>query len=91
MEPLTPYDVKRWDLDAIRSVFETAGGRADTLQRLGETLDQVHDVLADWHGEAGEAFRADLGKVRQDIEADGAESRRVAAAVSGAEADVRGC
>jgi uncharacterized protein YukE len=91
MEPLTPYDVKHWDLDAIRGVFEIAGGRADTLQRLGETLQQVHNVLADWQGEAGEAFRADLGKVRQDIEADGVESRRVAAVVSCAEADVSGC
>jgi hypothetical protein len=91
VEPLTPYDVKRWDLDAIRGVFETASGRADTLQRLGEVLGQVHSVLADWRGEAGEAFRADLGKVRCDIEADGVESRRVAAAVSGAEVDVSGC
>jgi hypothetical protein len=61
------------------------------LQRLGETLDKVHNVLADWHGEAGEAFRADLGKVRQGIEADGAESRRVAAVVSSAESDVSRC
>jgi uncharacterized protein YukE len=91
VEPLTPYDVKRWDLDAIQMVFETAGGRADTLQRLGETLQQVHNVLADWQGEAGEAFRTDLGKARQDIEADGVESRRVAAVVSCAEADVSRC
>ena len=91
MEPLTPSDIKRWDLDAIRTVFETASSRADTLQRLGEDLQQVHNNLSDWQGEAGEAFRADMGKVRRDIEADGAESRRVASAVSRAEADVSGC
>jgi len=91
VEPLTPSDVKRWDVGAIHSVFETASGRAATLQHLGDNLQQVHNVLADWQGEAGDAFRADVGKVRRDIEADGAESRRVAAAVSQAEADVRAC
>ena len=81
MEPLTPADVKRWDLDAIRGVFQTASQRADTLQRLGDSLQQVHNSLSDWHGEAGDAFRADLGKARRDIEADGQESKQVAAAV----------
>lgn len=94
MGELTPSDVKRWALDAIQKVFETANGRANTLhtlQRLGEDLQRVHNVLADWQGEAGEAFRADLGKPRRDIEADGQESRQVAAAVSRAEGDVRAC
>ncbi|ORV92311.1 hypothetical protein AWC11_07915 [Mycobacterium interjectum] len=91
MGPLTPNDVKRWDLGAIQQVFETANGRASTLQRLGDNLQQVHNVLGGWDGEAGEAFRADLGKARRDIEADGQESRQVAAAVSRAEADVRAC
>jgi uncharacterized protein YukE len=88
---LTPADVKRWDLNAIRAVFETASGRANTLQRLGDNLQQAHNVLADWQGEAGDAFRVDVGKIRRDIEADGAESKQVAAAVSRAEADVSAC
>jgi uncharacterized protein YukE len=91
VEPLTPSDVKRWDVGAIHSVFQTASGRATTLQHLGDNLAQVHSVLADWQGETGDAFRVDVGKVRRDIEADGAESTRVAAAVSQAEADVRAC
>ena len=91
MEPLTPADVKRWDPDAIHGVFETASKRADTLQRLGDGLQEVHKNLSDWHGEAGDAFRADLGKARRDIEADGQESKQVAAAVARAEADVRAC
>ncbi|OBI20878.1 hypothetical protein A5712_17345 [Mycobacterium sp. E2327] len=91
MGALTPSDVKRWDLGAIQQVFETANGRANTLQRLGDNLQQVNSVLSGWQGEAGEAFRADLGKARRDIEADGQESRQVAAAVSRAEADVRAC
>jgi uncharacterized protein YukE len=60
--PLTPSDVKHWDIGAIHSVFQTASGRAATLQRLGDNLQQVHSVLADWQGEAGEAFRGDLGR-----------------------------
>jgi hypothetical protein len=91
VEPLTPADVKHWDPDAIHGVFQTASKRADTLQRLGDSLQQVHSNLSDWHGEAGDAFRVDLGKTRGDIEADGQESKQVAAAVSRAEADVRAC
>lgn len=91
MGSLTPADVKRWDLNAIRAVFETATGRANTLQRLGESLQQAHGVLAEWQGEAGDAFRVDVGRIRRDIEADGAESRQVAAAVSRAEGDISAC
>ena len=61
------------------------------MQRLGDNLQQVHNGLSDWQGEAGDAFRADLGHTRRDIEADGQESRQVATAVSVAEADVRAC
>lgn len=32
MTELTPNDIKRWDLDAIRRVFEVANARAGTLQ-----------------------------------------------------------
>jgi uncharacterized protein YukE len=86
---LTPADVKRWDADAIHGVFQTASNRAATLQRLGDSLQQVHNNLSEWQGEAGDAFRADLGKARRDIDGDGQESKQVAAAVSRAEADVR--
>ena len=89
MAPLSPDDVKRWDADAIHGVFQVATNRAATLQTLGDNLQQVHGTLSDWHGEAGDAFRSDLGKARRDIEADGHESKQVAAAVSRAEADVR--
>lgn len=91
MASLTPSDVKRWDPDAIHQVFQTASNRAQTLQKLGDSLQQVHNGLSDWQGEAGDAFRADLGNTRRDIEADGHESRQVATAVSAAEADVRAC
>ncbi|MCV7197424.1 hypothetical protein [Mycobacterium angelicum] len=91
MGALSPADVKGWGLSAIHSVFQTASGRASTLQRLGDSLDQAHNVLAGWQGEAGDAFRAGVGKIRRDVESDGTESQRVATAVSHAEADVRAC
>lgn len=91
MASLTPSDVKRWDVGAIHSVFQTANSRADSLQRLGDDLGEVHDLLSQWQGEAGDAFRVDLGKARRDIEADGQESKRVAAGVSQADADIRAC
>jgi hypothetical protein len=60
--PLSPDDVKRWDADAIHGVFQVATNRATTLQTLGDNLQQVHGTLSDWHGEAGDAFRADPAK-----------------------------
>lgn len=85
MEPLTTADVRRWDLCAIRQVFDVATERGRTMYRIGDNLQQVHGNLSDWHGAGGEAFRQKLGKVRQDIDQDGQESARVAAAVSRAE------
>jgi hypothetical protein len=32
-------------------VFQTATNRAATLQRLGDSLQQVHNNLSDWQGE----------------------------------------
>jgi hypothetical protein len=60
--PLTPSGVTRWDPDAIHCVFQVATNRAATLQTLGDNLQKVHSKLSDWEVEAGDAFRADLGK-----------------------------
>jgi putative chitinase len=76
---------------AIRRAFEVATGRAGTLQHLGDNLDGVQNTLSQWHGEGGEAFHADLGKVRADIDADGYESTQVATAVAQSEEDIRQC
>ena len=91
MDPLTTDDVRRWDPGAIQQVFDVATDRGKTMYRLGDNLQQVHDNLSDWHGKGGEAFRQELGKVRQDIDQDGQESARVAAAVSRAEKDISAC
>ncbi len=91
MSQLTPSDVRRWDSAAILKVFQVANARAGTLQHLGEGLGQVDAQLQGWQGEGGDAFRADLGKVRTDIEADGHQSRQVGAAVSTLWEDVEIC
>ncbi|MCV7333281.1 WXG100 family type VII secretion target [Mycobacterium cookii] len=91
MSELTPNDVRRWDSTAVRNVFQAAGARADTLNRLGENLDQVDAELRTWEGEAGDAFRVEIGKARTDIESDGRASHRVAAAVATASQDVDAC
>lgn len=91
MSQLTPSDVRRWDSAAILKVFQVANARAGTLQFLGQDLGQVDAQLAQWQGEGGDAFRADLGKARKDIEADGHQSRQVGAAVSTLWEDVEIC
>src|ERR1700722_15154479 len=91
MEPLTTDDVRQWDPAAIQQVFTVATDRRTTMYRLGDNLRQVHDNLADWHGEGGEAFRQELGRAGEDVELDGLESGRVAAAVSQAKTDISIC
>ncbi|MFZ0904899.1 MAG: hypothetical protein WAN71_13735, partial [Mycobacterium sp.] len=91
MSQLTPNDVRHWDPAAILKVFQVADARAGTLQRLGQDLGQVDAQLQQWQGEGGDAFRADLGKARKDIEADGRQSRQVGAAVSTLWEDVQIC
>ncbi len=91
MSQLTPNDVRHWDPAAILKVFQVADARAGTLQRLGQDLGQVDAQLQQWQGEGGDAFRADLGKARTDIEADGRQSRQVGAAVSTLWEDVQIC
>jgi uncharacterized protein YukE len=76
MSDLTPNDVRRWDPAAVRNVFQVANARAGTFRQLGQDLDQVDALLRTWQGEAGDAFRADIGKTRFDIESDGQESDR---------------
>jgi uncharacterized protein YukE len=88
MEPLTPDDMRGWDIAAIHSAFDVATDRGRTIHRLGENLREVEDNLSDWHGAGGEAFRQELGKVRADLDEHGQESARVAAAISRAEKDI---
>jgi uncharacterized protein YukE len=88
MAPLTIPDILRWDPDAIYDVFRIAKTREGAFAEFGTHLQRVQNTLADWGGDAGEAFHQSMSRHRQDIDQDGHESRRVATAVDRAEQDV---
>lgn len=90
MAPLTIPDILRWDPEAIYDVFRIAKTREGAFADFGTHLQRVQNTLADWGGDAGEAFHHSMSRHRQDIDQDGHESRRVAAAVDRAEQDVEG-
>lgn len=85
---LTPADVRRWDVDAIRAVFEVVRNQDGTYQRFGESLGSVQQMLLDWNGEAGDAFHQDIHRHRRDIDASGQLSPKLSGAIDGAVADV---
>jgi hypothetical protein len=91
MTALTPDDVRRWDTSAVSQVFQVANARTQSLHTFGENLGQVGQKLTEWEGDAGAAFHSSLGKARFDIDTDGAESAKVAAAVGTSVADVQAC
>lgn len=90
MTELTTDDVRAWDLSVIHQLFQAANGLHAEHQKFGESLDNARS-RTDWHGEGGDAFREELGKPRKDLDADGHESKAVAAAVQNAESGVKYC
>lgn len=88
MAPLTVSTILNWDPAAIYDVFRIAKDRENTFANFGANLQRTQNTVADWSGEAGEAFHDAMGRRRADIEADGHESANVAKAVARAEHDV---
>ncbi len=88
MAPLTVSTILAWDPAAIYDVFRIAKDRENTFANFGTNLQRTQNTVADWSGEAGEAFHEAIGRRRADIDADGHESARVAKAVARAEQDV---
>lgn len=84
-------DIERWDLPSIGGVLDVAKDRQLTMARLGDNLDDANGRLGDWHGLAGDAFRAELGKIRTDIDAQHHQSLAVARAVGMAELRIARC
>ncbi len=84
-------DIERWDLPAIGGVFDVAHDRQTTMARLGDNLDDANARLGDWQGLAGDAFRAEVGKIRTDIDAQHQQSLAVARAVGMAELRIARC
>lgn len=88
MAPLTVSTILNWDPAAIYDVFRIAKDRENTFANFGANLQRTQNTVADWSGEAGEAFHDAMGRRRADIDADGHESAQVAKAVARAEHDV---
>lgn len=88
MAPLTVSTILKWDSAAIYDVFRIAKDRENTFANFGANLQRTQNTVADWSGEAGEAFHDAMGRRRADIDADGHESAKVAKAVARAEHDV---
>lgn len=84
-------DIERWDLPSIGGVFDVAQDRQMTMSRFGGNLDDANGRLGDWQGLAGDAFRAELGKIRTDIDAQHHQSLAVARAVGMAELRIARC
>lgn len=90
MSDLTTDDVRHWDVSVIRQLFQAAQGVGAADHKLGESLDNT-GKRTNWNGQAGEAFRDEIGKQRTDLDRDGHESKGVAAALQRAEKDVEYC
>lgn len=90
MDELTPDDVRAWDLSVIHQMFQAAKGLQGEHQKFGESLDNAR-ARTNWHGQGGDAFREEIDKPRKDLDADGRESKAVAAAVQNAENNIRYC
>ncbi|WP_165606010.1 hypothetical protein [Mycolicibacterium mucogenicum] len=74
----------------IQQMFQASKGVGAADHKLGESLDSA-GKRTNWHGEAGEAFQAEIGKQRTDLDRDGVESKGVAAALQQAEKGVEYC
>jgi len=88
---LTADDVRQWDPSVLSQLADAAKGLTSAHQSLAEHLDSAARHAQDWHGDAGDAFRAELGRTGADIAADGQQSHRLAAAISGAVDEVSRC
>lgn len=88
MAGLTPDDVRHWDPSVINQMFEAAKGVYGTNHKLGEALQHGESRVRDWRGEGADAFRAEIGKTRADIDETGAQATGVSRAIINAERDV---
>lgn len=90
MGALTTDDVRHWDLSVVEQMFETASLIHGAHHNLGEALENGQQRIQGWEGESGDACRAELGKVRVDVNDSGREAERTYQAVRFAAMDISG-
>lgn len=65
---VTPPELDKWDANSLVQLLGVMHGKHKRLANLGDTLDGVKRSLDTWGGEAADAWRAEVGKRRTDID-----------------------
>ncbi|SIJ32891.1 Uncharacterised protein [Mycobacteroides abscessus subsp. bolletii] len=84
-------DIEQWDPAVLQQVLDAAKNSGNSLYKLGEGLDGTKKSLESWDGQTAEAWRAEHGKVRTDINAQHGQTQKAASTISAAIDDVRWC
>lgn len=63
-----PPELDKWDPNSLVQLLGVMHGKHKRLANLGDTLDGMKRSLAGWGGEAADAWRAEVGKRRTDID-----------------------
>lgn len=71
----TTDDLEHWDLNKLEMVMGASQDANQSLKILGDTLDGSRDSLWNWGGDAAATWRAQHGKIRADIDAQGHQTQ----------------
>lgn len=73
----TTEDLEHWDLHKLEMVMGATQDANQSLKKLGDTLDGSRDSLWNWGGDAAATWRAQHGKIRTDIDAQGHQTQKL--------------
>lgn len=73
----TTDDLDHWSLHKLEMVMGATQDANQSLKKLGDTLDGSRASLWNWGGEAADTWRAQHGKIRTDIDAQGHQTQTV--------------
>lgn len=85
--PLTPADVERWDVGALRDVSAALAKRGTSAHDVLVGLQKL-PLIASWQGSGGDAARASLDTLSAYLAAHGEEMATVSAAIGSAAEEV---
>lgn len=78
---VTCSDIEQWSAEGLQNVIGTMEGIHASHAKLGDTLQGVQANLQSWGGAAAEAWRANHGKFRTDVDDQGRQAKGVADAL----------
>lgn len=73
----TTDDLEHWDEHKLEMVMGATQDANQSLKKLGDTLDGSRDSLWNWGGDAAATWRAQHGKIRTDIDAQGHQTQKL--------------